>query len=143
MSQGDATISFTGNLADHPELAYTGNGTPYVRLRVLVTGRKFDRESGQWKDDRTTGWRVVAFNGLAELVAESCPKGARVMVTGMVSESSYEDAEGAKRWSTEVIAEEVGLSLKWKGAKVEKTERRSEQAPSAKEDDPWLTQPTH
>lgn len=143
MSQGDATITFSGNTADVPELRYLPNGTPICKVKVIVTGRKRNAQTGKWDDDKSKTWFVTAFNSLAEHVAESCPKGARVMVTGTVSDRTWEDDASEKHYFTEVVAEDIGASMKWATVKVVKTERKSEQsteqATTAKEDDPWAT----
>jgi single-strand DNA-binding protein len=65
------------------------------------------------------------WRGQAEQLAESLGKGDRIMVTGRLRQRSWETPEGEKRSVTELEADEVGASLKWATAKVERTSQHS------------------
>jgi single-strand DNA-binding protein len=93
-----------------------------TNLRVAVTQRI--QQDGQWRDGETSFFKVNVWRGQAEHLAESLGKGDRVMVTGRLRQRSWETPEGEKRSVTELEADEVGASLKWATAKVERTSQR-------------------
>jgi single-strand DNA-binding protein len=93
-----------------------------TNLRVAVTQRV--QQDGQWRDGDTSFLRVNVWRGQAEHLAESLDKGDRVMVTGRLRQRSWETPEGEKRSVTELEADEVGASLKWATAKVERSSQR-------------------
>jgi single-strand DNA-binding protein len=114
--------TIVGNLVDDPELRFTSNGTAVANMRVAVTQRI--QQDGQWRDGDTSYLRVNVWRGQAEHLADSLGKGDRVMVTGRLRQRSWETPEGDKRSVTEIEADEVGASLKWATAKVERTSQR-------------------
>ena len=118
----DNQVTIVGNLTDDPELRYTPNGAAVAKFRVAVSPR-FKDESGQWKDGDTSYFSVSAWRALAENAAESLTRGTRVVVTGRLKQRSWENQEGEKRSAIEIEADDVGPSLKWATAKVEKTSR--------------------
>lgn len=115
-------VTIVGNLTDEPELRYTPNGAAVCKFRVAVN-RRFKDESGQWKDGETSYFTVNVWRSLAENVAESLTRGMRVVVAGRLQWRSWENQDGDKRTTVEIEADEVGPSLKWATAKVEKTSR--------------------
>ena len=115
-------ITIVGNLTDDPELRYTPNGAAVVNFSVAVTPRIRD-EGGAWKDGDTSFFRVNAWRTLAENAAESLTRGARVLVVGRLRQRSWETPEGERRSVVEIEADELGPSLKWATAKVEKQVR--------------------
>jgi single-strand DNA-binding protein len=117
-------VVIVGNLTDDPELRYTPAGAAVANFRVAVNRRTKD-ESGQWKDGETSFFRVNAWRSLAENVAESLTRGSRVVVTGRLRSRSWENPEGETRSAVEIEADEIGPSLRWATAKVEKTQRSS------------------
>ena len=119
----DTHVTITGNLTEDPELRYTPNGAPVANLRVAVTPRVKDGDA--WKDGETSFFQVTAWRSLAENVAESLTKGARVMVYGRLQQRSWETPEGERRSVVEVQAEEVGPSLRWATAKPERTSAKA------------------
>ena len=118
------SITIVGNITRDPELRFTPSGQANARLGVAVNRRWQDRNSGEWQE-ATSFFDVICWRELAENVAESLKRGARVVVTGRLEQRSYEAKEGEKRSVVEIIADEVAPSLRWATAKVEKTERRS------------------
>ena len=112
----------TCNLVEDPEVRFTNNGIAVANLRVAVTQRI--QQDGQWRDGDTSFFKVNVWRGQAENLAESLGKGDRVMVTGRLRQRSWETPEGEKRSVTELEADEVGASLKWATAKVERTSQR-------------------
>jgi single-strand DNA-binding protein len=118
----DNYTSIVGNLVDDPELRFTGNGTAVANLRVAVTQRI--QQDGTWRDGETSFFKVNVWRGQAENLADSLAKGDRVMVSGRLRQRSWETPQGEKRSVTELEADEVGASLKWATAKVERTSQR-------------------
>jgi single-strand DNA-binding protein len=118
----DNHTSIVGNLVEDPELRFTNNGTAVANLRVAVTQRI--QQDGQWRDGDTSFFKVNVWRGQAEHLADSLAKGDRVMVTGRLRQRSWETPEGEKRSVTELEADEVGASLKWATAKVERAPSR-------------------
>ena len=118
----DNYTSIVGNLVDDPELRFTNNGTAVANLRVAVTQRI--QQDGTWRDGETSFFKVNVWRGLAENLADSLSKGDRVMVSGRLRQRSWETAEGEKRSVTELEADEVGASLKFATAKVERVQGR-------------------
>ena len=118
----DNTVVIVGNLTDDPELRFTPQGVAVANFRLAVSRRVKD-ESGQWKDGETSFFKVNCWRQLAENVAESLTRGSRTMVTGRLRMRQWETQEGEKRSVVEIEADEVGPSLKWATAKVEKTSR--------------------
>jgi single-strand DNA-binding protein len=114
----DNHTTIVGNLVEDPELRFTSSGIAVANLRVAVTQRI--QQDGQWRDGDTSFLRVNVWRGQAEHLADSLAKGDRVMATGRLRQRSWETPEGDKRSATEIEADEVGASLKWATAKVER-----------------------
>jgi single-strand DNA-binding protein len=125
----DNHTTIVGNLVDDPELRFTNTGIAVANLRVAVTQRI--QQDGEWRDGDTSFLRVNVWRGQAEHLADSLSKGDRVMVAGRLRQRSWETPEGEKRSVAEIEADEVGASLKFATAKVERaTERATERASS-------------
>ena len=120
MAMGQVTI--VGNLTDDPELRYTPNGAAVAKFRVAVN-RRYKDQSGEWKDGDTSYFTVNAWRTLAENVAESLTRGANVIVVGRLQQRSWETQDGEKRTVIEIEADEIGPSLRWATAKVERQSR--------------------
>jgi single-strand DNA-binding protein len=119
----DNHTTIVGNLVEDPEVRFTSSGIAVANLRVAVTQRV--QQDGQWRDGETSFFKVNVWRGQAENLADSLSRGDRVMVTGRLRQRSWETPEGDKRSVTELEAEEVGASLKWATAKVERASQRS------------------
>jgi single-strand DNA-binding protein len=117
------SITIVGNVTRDPELRFTPSGQANTRIGVAVNRRWQDKTSGEWQE-ATSFFDVVCWRELAENVSESLSRGARVLVTGRLEQRTYEK-EGEKRSVVEIIADEVGPSLRWATAEVKKTDRRS------------------
>jgi single-strand DNA-binding protein len=122
---GVASITVVGNLAADPELRYGNSGKAQVSFKVIATRRRLNRDSQQWEDSGTLAPRCVAWEGLAENIAETLTKGMRVVVTGTLEERRYEDRQGQARTSLELTVEDVGPSLRNATASVTKVQRNS------------------
>jgi single-strand DNA-binding protein len=120
----DNQITIVGNLTDDPELRYTANGAAVANFTVAHSTRIKDA-AGNWQDGETSFFRVNVWRALAENAAESLTRGTRVVVTGRLKQRSWENQEGEKRSMIEIEADDVGPSLKWATASVQKTSRSS------------------
>jgi single-strand DNA-binding protein len=117
MASDNQTV-IVGNLVDDPELRFTSNGMPVTNLRVAVTQRVL--EGGAWRDGPTSFFRVNAWRETATHLAESLHKGDRVVVLGRLRQRSWETPEGERRSVAEIEADEVGASLRWVIARIER-----------------------
>jgi single-strand DNA-binding protein len=120
---GDTTITVVGNLTADPELRFTPSGAAVANFTVASTPRTFDRQSGEWKDGEALFLRCAIWREAAENVAESLTRGSRVIVTGRLKQRSFETREGEKRTVVEVEVDEIGPSLRYATAKVNKASR--------------------
>ena len=131
------TVTLVGNLTDDPELRFTAQGAAVANFRIAVSKRIKDPQTNEWKDGDTSFFRVNVWRQLAENVAESLTRGTRVVVTGTLKMRQWETQEGEKRSVVEVEATEVGPSLKWATAKIEKTSRQSQGGAAASGGGDW------
>ena len=121
---GEVVITIVGNLADDPELRYTQGGIAVASVRVGSTPRTFNRQTNEFVDGETVWIRCTAWREVAENVAQSLTKGARVVVTGrMKPASAYQTAQGEARASLELEIDEIGPSLRYATATVTKRAR--------------------
>src|SRR5262245_51573672 len=125
MAAGDVTITVIGNLTDDPELRFTPSGAAVAKFRVASTPRILDRQTNEWKDGEPLFLTCNIWRQAAENVAESLQRGARVIVSGRLRQRSYETREGEKRTVMELEVDEIGPSLKYATAKVQKMQRSS------------------
>ncbi len=114
------TITVTGNLTRDPELRFTQGGRAVANFRI-ASSRRFQMNN-EWQE-QTSFFDVVAWAELGENAAASLSKGARVIVTGRIEQRDFETREGEKRTVFEITADEIGPSLRWATAQVERTDR--------------------
>lgn len=120
---GDTVMTVIGNLTADPELRFTASGAAVANFTVASTPRTFDRASGEWKDGEALFLRCNIWRQPAENVAESLTRGSRVIVSGRLKQRSFETKEGEKRTVIELEVDEIGPSLKYATAKVNKASR--------------------
>ena len=132
-------VTIVGNLVDAPELRFTPQGKAVANFTVAESQRIKDADG--WKDGPSTFWRCSIWDTIAENMTESLVKGQRVIVVGEAKQRSFETKDGEKRTVIEVTATEVGPSLKWATAKVEKTAGGKPKPAKAADDDPWSAAP--
>ena len=120
---GDTIITVVGNLTADPELRFTPSGAAVANFTVASTPRIYDRQSGEWKDGEALFLRCNIWREAAENVAESLTRGSRVIVSGRLKQRSFETREGEKRTVVEVEVDEIGPSLRYATAKVNKASR--------------------
>lgn len=138
--QGNS-VTIVGNLTDDPELRFTPQGAAVATFSVAVNRRVRDPQTNEWKDGDASFFRVNVWRNLAENIAESLTRGTRVIVTGTLRQRSWETQEGEKRTVVEIEADEVGPSLRWATAKVEKASRGGSSQGAGGGDD-WASAPT-
>lgn len=114
----NAEVVMSGNLVAEPEVTQTKSGLALTKFRVAVNDRK--KEGNDWVDDPSF-YNVVCWDKLASHVAESCYKGTGVIIRGRLKENTWTNTEGETRRNVEIVADDVGVSLKF--AIVEKIER--------------------
>ena len=144
----ETIITIVGNLTDAPELRFTPSGAAVASFTVASTPRTFDKQSQEWRDGETLFLRCSAWREMAENIAESLhEKGTRVIVQGRLTQRSYETREGEKRIVVELQVDEVGPSLRYATAKVERKSSGQQSGqwgasarvgePRQPADDPW------
>jgi single-strand DNA-binding protein len=98
-------VILIGNLGRDPELRYTKNGQAVANFSLATNERWTDREGGQ--QERTEWHRIVAWGKTAELCAQYLSKGRSAYIEGRLQTREYEDKEGIKRFTTEIVAQQV------------------------------------
>jgi single-strand DNA-binding protein len=125
---GETILTIVGALTADPELNFIPSGAAVANFTIASNERIFDRKSGEWKDQDPIFVRCNVWRQMAENVAESLSKGNRVMVHGRLRQRSYETKQGEKRTVMELEVDEIGPSLKFATAKVQRAERSGSQA---------------
>ena len=153
---GETVITVVGNLTDDPELRFTPSGAAVAKFRIASTPRTLDRQSGEWKDGEPLFLACNIWRDAAEHVAESLQRGARVIVQGRLRQRSYETREGEKRTVYELEVDEIGPSLRYATAKINRAQRSDASSgggygssggggrsggSSAPAEDPWSSAP--
>jgi single-strand DNA-binding protein len=141
---GDTVITVVGNLTADPELRFTPSGAAVASFTIASTPRQFDRASNEWKDGEALFLRCSIWRQAAENVAESLQRGMRVVAQGRLRQRSFETREGEKRTVIELDVDEIGPSLRYATAKVNRTQRGSSAGgfgagggSAESNDDPW------
>ena len=116
----ESTVTLVGNLTRDPELRFTAGGRAVATIGIAVSRRY--QVNNEWQE-QTSFFNVVCWGTLGENAAASLAKGTRIMVTGRLEQRSYETQDGDKRSIVEVVADEIGPSLRWATAQVERTAR--------------------
>jgi single-strand DNA-binding protein len=123
MANGN-TVELIGNITRDPELRFTASGAAMATFGLAVNRRWRNQQTNDWEES-VSFFDVVCWRDLAENVSDSLTKGTRVMVSGRLEQRSWETDNGDKRSKVEVIADEIGPSLRWATAEVTKSERRT------------------
>lgn len=117
-------ITVAGNITRDPEIRFSENGKPIVRFGLAETYR--DKN----KNERTSFYDVTVFGTSATNTAESLQKGQRVIVAGRQEVRTFDRNDGTKGSVTEIVADEIGASLRFNTVTVNRTERTSASVPS-------------
>ncbi len=144
---GETVITVVGNLTSDPELRFTPAGQAVANFTIASTPRTLDRATNEWKDGEALFLRCSIWRQAAENVAESLTRGSRVVAQGRLRQRSFETKEGEKRTVMEMDVDEIGPSLRYATAKVNKASRggggfgggAGGGGASAPTDDPWST----
>lgn len=151
---GETVITIVGNLTADPELRTTSAGAQVASFTIASTPRSWNRNTGQFEDGQALFMRCSAWRDLAEHCAQSLGKGMRVIAQGRLQQRSYQAQDGSNRTVIELQVDEIGPSLKYAMAQVQKMQsggyqggnangggyqqpqqaRQQSQAPA---DDPW------
>jgi len=147
---GETVITVVGNLTADPELRFTPSGAAVASFTIASTPRTFDRATNEWKDGEALFLRCSIWRQAAENVAESLQRGMRVVAQGRLKQRSFETREGEKRTVVEMDVDEIGPSLRYATAKVNRGQRGSSSGggfgssgseSAAPADDPWGSAP--
>ena len=122
MANGNS-VTLVGNITRDPELRFTPSGQATASFGLAVNRVWNDRQTNERKE-AVSFFDVVCWREMAENASESLGKGARVLVTGRLEQRSWETGEGERRSKIEVVADEIGPSLRWATAEVRKNDRR-------------------
>ena len=118
------TTTITGNLTRDPEIRYTRDGQATTTLGVAVNRRWQNRETTEWEES-TSFFDVVTWRDLAENVALSLTRGMRVVVTGRLEQRSWETDGGERRSKVEIVADDIGASLRFATTEVHRAPRHA------------------
>ena len=128
----DNSVTLVGNLTRDPELRFTNGGRAVASFGLAVNRRY--QVNGEWQE-QTSYFNIVAWAQLGENAAQTLTKGSRAIVTGRLEQRQYENRDGEQRNIVEIVADEIGPSLRWATAQIERTARTgsdggSDRAPS-------------
>ena len=116
----DNTVTVVGNITRDPELRFTQGGKGIASFGLAVNRRY--QQNGEWQE-KVSFFNVTAWDQLGENAAASLTKGTRIIVTGRLEQREYETSSGEKRNVVEIVADELGPSLRWARANVERMQR--------------------
>lgn len=150
---GETVVTIVGNLTADPEMRTTRNGSTVANFSIAATPRVFDKQSNQWVDGDALFMRCTAWRDLATHCAQSLAKGMRVIAHGRLTQHSWEDEQHQKRTAVELQVDEIGPSLRYATAQVQKMQsggyqgnangggyqqpQQAQQQSQAPADDPW------
>lgn len=152
---GETVITIVGNLTADPEIRTTGSGASVASFTIASTPRSWNRNTNQWMDGDALFLRCSAWRDLASHCAQTLRKGMRVIAQGRLQQRSYQAQDGSNRTVIELQVDEIGPSLKYATAQVQKMQsggyqggnangggyqqqpQQAQQQSQAPADDPW------
>lgn len=151
---GETVITIVGNLTADPELRTTSAGAQVASFTIASTPRTWNRNTNQFEDGQALFMRCSAWRDLAEHCAQSLGKGMRVIAQGRLQQRSYQAQDGSNRTVIELQVDEIGPSLRYATAQVQKMQsggyqggngggggyqqpQQAQQQSQAPADDPW------
>ena len=150
---GETVITIIGNLTADPELRTTSAGAQVASFTIASTPRSWNRSTNQFEDGQALFMRCSAWRDMATHCAQSLAKGMRVIAQGRLQQRSYQAQDGSNRTVIELQVDEIGPSLKYATAQVQKMQSggyqggnangggyqqpQQEQQQQAPADDPW------
>lgn len=123
MAQGDTQITLVGNIVAEPELRFTPAGAAVCNFRVASTPRTYNKTTNQWEDGEAMFLTCNVWRQPAENAAQSLAKGMRVIVQGRLKARTFQNREGENRTVFEIDVDEVGPSLAFATAQVNRNPR--------------------
>lgn len=117
---GETVITIVGNLTAEPELRTTRNGGAVANFSIASTPRTWNRNTNQFEDGQALFMRCSAWRDMAEHCAQSLAKGMRVIAQGRLQQRSYQAQDGSNRTVIELQVDEIGPSLRYATAQVQK-----------------------
>lgn len=117
---GETVITIIGNLTADPEMRTTRNGSTVANFSIAATPRVFDKQSNQWVDGDALFLRCSAWRDLASHCVQTLRKGMRVIAQGRLQQRSYQAQDGSNRTVIEMTVDEIGPSLRYATAQVQK-----------------------
>jgi single-strand DNA-binding protein len=118
----DNTVTVIGNVTRDPELRFTPSGQAIATFGLAVNRRWQNRQTQEW-EEQVSFFDVTCWAQLGQNVSDTLVKGSRAIVTGRLEQRSWETDQGEKRSKVEIIADEVGPSLRWATAEITRNER--------------------
>lgn len=97
-----------GNLGRDPEMRYTPDGSAVANFSIATSEDWTDKNSGE-KKSRTEWHKIVAFRRLAEICGQYLAKGSKVYIEGRIQTREWEDKDGNRRWTTEIVANQMQM----------------------------------
>ena len=148
---GETVITIVGNLTADPELRTTSAGAQVASFTIASTPRTWNRNTNQFEDGQALFMRCSAWRDLATHCAQSLAKGMRVIAQGRLQQRSYQAQDGSNRTVVELQVDEIGPSLRYATAQVQKMQsggyqggnangggyQQPQQQSQAPADDPW------
>ena len=150
---GETVITVVGNLTADPELRTTSSGASVASFTIASTPRTWNRSTNQFEDGQALFMRCSAWRDLATHCAQSLAKGMRVIAQGRLQQRSYQAQDGSNRTVIELQVDEIGPSLRYATAQVQKMQsggyqgnangggyqqpQQAQQQSQAPADDPW------
>jgi single-strand DNA-binding protein len=119
----DNTVTVIGNVTRDPELRFTPSGQAIATFGLAVNRRWQNRQTQEW-EEQVSFFDVTCWAQLGQNVSDTLVKGSRAIVSGRLEQRSWETDQGEKRSKVEIIADEVGPSLRWATAEITRNERR-------------------
>ena len=126
MAQGDTQITLVGNIVAEPELRFTPAGAAVCNFRVASTPRTYNKQTSQWEDGEAMFLTCNVWRQAAENAAQSLAKGMRVIVQGRLKARTFQNREGENRTVFEIDVDEVGPSLTFATATVNRVDRNTQ-----------------
>lgn len=117
---GETVITIVGNLTADPELRTTSAGAQVASFTIASTPRSWNRNTNQFEDGQALFMRCSAWRDLATHCAQSLAKGMRVIAQGRLQQRSYQAQDGSNRTVIELQVDEIGPSLRYATAQVQK-----------------------
>ncbi len=150
---GETVITVVGNLTADPEIRTLSNGGTVANFTIASTPRVYNRQANQWEDGQALFLRCSAWRDLASHCVQTLHKGMRVIAQGRLQQRSYQAQDGSNRTVIEMTVDEIGPSLRYATAQVQKMQsggyqgnangggyqqpQQSQQQSQAPADDPW------